>query len=451
MLFIAISASMAVSLACLSNTNVQNADDMRSANNARVAAESALEIMQFLMRDINLGGVGKTGAERVAALRDHMQAKITAEGMSSVSLAAYTGASTPYIFISPVTLDSDTHTFFYSYLFAKTDDVIRMYCLGNSNAILRTVYVEYDLVETAHTAFDYGMATKGPLSLQGNILLAGVNISVESNAYIESLNDPLALEMKNSQIAGHVKIVNPIGVADLQGGQASIGGETGADALNHVSIGVEAASFPTPDPTVFEGYATTNFTASSTTGGVVENIRILAGTNPKFSGSTTVRGVMYIEQPNVVEFKGNVDITGLIIAEGDLDDDSETNKIIFGGSIDSTPVSDLPAEAQYSGLHDETGTFIMAPGFSLSFGGSFGTLAGAIVGNGVEFSGSAGGTIQGSVINYSTNKMELSGSSDLFFNRSGLDEIPAGFIPEVRVILQRDSYSEPMLQCINLP
>ena len=106
MIFIAISASMAVSLACLSNTNVQNSDDMHSANNARVAAESGLEIMQFLMRDLNLGGVGKTGTERITALRDHMQAKVAAEGMSSINLTAYPSASTPYIFISPVTLDS---------------------------------------------------------------------------------------------------------------------------------------------------------------------------------------------------------------------------------------------------------------------------------------------------------------------------------------------------------
>jgi hypothetical protein len=449
-IILAIGSSLTVTLACLANTNLQNANDLHSANNARTTAESGLEIMQFLMRDINLGGVGDTGTERINALWNYMRTKATNEGMTSVNLTAYPTASTPYIFLSPVILGSNSNEFFYGYLFAKTNEVIRMYVMGYSNSILRTVYVEYDLVETAHTAFDYGMATKGPLKLQGNILLTGVNISVESNAYIESMSDILALEMQNSQIAGHVKIVNPMGMVDLSGGQASIGGETGADALNHVSIGVEAASFPTPNPTVFKSYATTDFTASSTTGGVIENVLVKAGTNPKFSGTTTIRGVMYIEQPNVVEFKGGVDITGLIVAEGDLHDDSETNKIIFGGSVDSTSVSELPADAKYSGLHDETGTFIMAPGFSLSFGGSFGTLSGAIVGNGIEFFGSAGGIIQGSVINYSQNKMELTGSSDLFFNRSGLDEIPAGFIPEVRVVLDRDSYSEPMLQCINL-
>lgn len=450
-IILAIGSSLTVTLACLSNTNLQNANDLHSANNARTTAESGLEIMQYLMRDINLGGVGDTGTERIVALRDHMLAKVATEGMTSINLTAYPTASTPYIFLSPVTLGSNSNEFFYGYLFAKTNEVIRMYVMGYSNTILRTVYVEYDLVETAHTAFDYGIATKGPLSLQGNILLTGVNIAVESNAYIESLSDVLALEMQNSQIGGSVKIVNPAGIADLQGGQASIGGDTGEDALDHISVGVPAASFPTPDPTVFQTYATNVFsTAGTTTDAVLENVRIPAGTNPKFSGHTIIRGVMFVEQPNVVEFTGEVDITGIIVTNGDITDDSGTNQLNFLGNVDSTSASELPQESQYTGLHDETGTFVMAPGFAVSFGGSFGVLSGTIVGNGVEFFGSAGGTISGSVINYSENKMSLTGSSDLFFNRSGLDEMPAGFIPEVRVVLQRDSYAEPMLQSIDL-
>ncbi|GAH97279.1 unnamed protein product, partial [marine sediment metagenome] len=70
-------------------------------------------------------------------------------------------------------------------------------------------------------------------------------------------------------------------------------------------------------------------------------------------------------------------------------------------------------------------------GFSVSFGGNFETLNGAIAANGIEFFGNAGGTIDGSVINYSGSPMTLSGNSDLFFNRSGTDQMPAGFGPEI--------------------
>jgi len=53
--------------------------------------------------------------------------------------------------------------------------------------------------------------------------------------------------------------------------------------------------------------------------------------------------------------------------------------------------------------------------------------------------GNAGGTIQGSIINYSDVQMTLQGNTDLYFNRSGLTEVPAGFVP--RLILAYDSSS----------
>ena len=106
------------------------------------------------------------------------------------------------------------------------------------------------------------------------------------------------------------------------------------------------------------------------------------------------------------------------------------------------PVSVLPNTEQFTGLHDETGTFVIAPGFHVSFGGSFTTLSGAIAANGIEFFGNAGGIIKGSIINYSDTPMTLSGNSDLLFNRSGIDSVPAGFVPEIVLHYSAESYSE---------
>jgi hypothetical protein len=350
----------------------------------------------------------------------------------------------------------DQKNFFYGTITQMNDGSLQAEVRGyNQQAyptdyIRRTLRVNYAVEETANTVFDFGVASKGPLSLQGNILVTDVNVSVEMNAYIESYNDILAFSIQNSQVGGEVKIVNPLAMVSIQGGHASVGGESGSDAMKHIKIGEKAVQFPKPDPTVFSGYAQTPFTDSSATGALIVNRRIPPNTNPKFSGTTTIRGVMYIEQPNVVEFAGGVDITGVIVTDGSRFDDSGANKIIFGGSVGSASVSDLPDEAQYAGLHKETGTFIMAPGFALSFTGSFGTLSGAIIGNGITFSGSAGGTIKGSVINYANNTMELTGSTDLFFNRSGLEELPAGFVPEIKLVFKPDTYSEPMLSSIGL-
>ena len=101
-----------------------------------------------------------------------------------------------------------------------------------------------------------------------------------------------------------------------------------------------------------------------------ENIRIPGGTNPTFSGSTTLNGIVFIETPNVVTFTGNVDITGIIVGDGDMNDNSGANQIIFLGNVASAPVTDLPETAQFEQLREETGTFLMAPGFGASFGSS---------------------------------------------------------------------------------
>ena len=161
-----------------------------------------------------------------------------------------------------------------------------------------------------------------------------------------------------------------------------------------------------------------------------------------FSGNATLKGIVYIETPNVVEFTGGTDITGIVVGDGDITDNSGTNKIIFRGNVSSHPISELPNEAQFDGLQDQAGTFAMAPGFHVSFGGSFDALCGAIAGNGVEFFGNAGGIINGSVINYSGDAMNLTGNSDLFFNRSGTTTSPAGFVPEIILKYNSTSYSE---------
>ena len=72
-------------------------------------------------------------------------------------------------------------------------------------------------------------------------------------------------------------------------------------------------------------------------------------------------------------------------------------------------------------MEDISGLFVdLVPWRIASFGGNFVTpLCGAIAANGVEFYGNAGGTIYGSIINYSDTDMILSGNNDLFFNRSG--------------------------------
>jgi len=444
LIFVIIFSTLAISMATMSGMNVQIAENQRKADCARACAESGLEIVRFWLNCVSISGT-TAPSQRLNQIASSLQNELTSNSITNIT----TYYDNPTITIPSVTLNSAEGQSFAATITQIDNDTLQMDVTGTYGSITRTIRVNYLFTTSASTVFDFGVASKGPISLTGNIELDGVNLAIESNVYIESPNSLLALSIQgNSQIAGDVSIVNSLAYVDLQGGQAGIGGETGQDAIdNHVDFGVPPTEFPEPNPSYFEPYVTNVVDANTDTSAdvILENVRIIANTNPNFSGQATLKGVVFIETPNIVDFTGNVDVMAIIVGDGDLTDDSETNQINFCGNVESLPVSELPYEEQFSGLHDEIGTFVMAPGFSLSFGGNFTALCGAIAGNGIEFFGNAGGTVNGSIINYADEEMTLTGNSDLYFNRSGTTAVPAGFVPEIILEYDPSSYSEIML------
>jgi Tfp pilus assembly protein PilX len=441
---------LAVSMAAISGTNVQLADNHRKADRARACAESGFDIIRYWLNRVSISGLTSV-EQRFNQIAISLQSELASDGITNIT----TSCDGLTITIPSVTLDSENSSSFSATITPLDSETFQIDVTGVYGPITRTIRANYYIGEEGHSVFDYGVATKGPLSLSGNIELEGINVNVEASVYIVSENSNLALSITgNSQIAGDVNIVNSLATVDLQGGKAGIGGETGQEAIdNHVDFGAPECEFPEPNPAQFESYVTSFIDANTNTSAdaTFENVRIVAGTNPTFSGHVILKGIVYVETPNVVEFTGGVDITGIVAGEGSLDDNSGTNQIIFRGNVDSHPVTELPEETQFDELRDQTGTFIVAPGFHVSFGGSFSTLSGAIAGNGIEFFGNAGGTINGSIINYSDEEMELSGNSDLYFNRSGTSEAPAGFVPEIVLMYSPASYSEIILSDVLFP
>ena len=435
MIFVLIFSALAVSLASFSGTNVQLAENQRKADCTRACAESGLEIIRFWLNQVSMPG---TTSAKFSCVANFMQNDVTAniaassDGVSIITTPA-------------VILDSAKVQSFYAQMRPDPLDAetLQVDVTGAYGEIMRTIRVNYDFGPKANPIFKYGVATKGALHLQGNIEMSGANVALDAGVYIESENDANALSIiGNSQIAGDVHITNPDATIDLQGGQAGIGGEIAPEAYDHVFTGIPQTEFPVPNPSYFEHYVQNTYDPNNVLP-EYENVRIPAGTDPITFGNVTFRGIVFIEAPNIVTFTGNTTITGIIVGNGDLSDNSGTNQIIFLGTVDSYPVSDLPEE--FGELRDETGTFVMAPGFSVSFGGNFNTLNGAIAANGIEFFGNAGGTIDGSVLNYSDEPMTLSGNADLYFNRSGTTEVPAGFDYEIILYYVPSSYSEIVL------
>jgi len=443
MIFVLIFSALAVSMATMSGTNLQLAENQRRVDCARACAESGLDILRFWFGRIYIPGITQP-EDRFSCLANFLQTDLAENGISNITTSYDMDNST--IAIGDVVLYSSPAQYFSAEIQTTGDiDILQMDITGSAGAVQRTIRVNYNFGTRAHTVFDYGVATKGALNLHGNIEMSGANVELDAGVYIES-EDASALEIiGNSSIAGDVHITNPDATVNLQGGQATIGGETAPEAYDHVFKGVPPTEFPVPEPNYFRHYVQNTYDPNNVLA-EYENVIIPAGTDPITFGNVTFRGIVFIEAPNVVTFTGNTTITGIIVGNGDLNDNSGTNRIDFLGTIVSYPVTDLPEDdPQFEELRNETGTFLMAPGFSVSFGGNFETLNGAIAANGIEFFGNAGGTIDGSVINYSGSPMTLSGNSDLFFNRSGTDQMPAGFGPEIILFYVPSSYSEIVL------
>jgi hypothetical protein len=431
-------------MASMSGSSVQTAENLHKANGARACAESGLEIMRFWLANISISG--NTPSNQIASqITSTWQSLLAANDVNNISPTLLDSD----ISIPEVMLNSTDDQGFSAVVAVTDPQTLRVDITGRDGPATRSIRVNYNLNQRGHTIFDFGVATRGPLSLSGNVLIEDISLSVGASVYIEGLNNSLALSITgNSQIADDVYIVNSIANVLLQGAKAGIGGQTGQPAIdNHVLLGAAAVEFPVPDPSQFEQYATSTIDSSTNTAvnATYENVRILAGTNPNFSGNITLKGVVFVESPNVVTFSGNTTIIGTIAGDGDVDDDSGSDQIRFSGNVVSQPVTSLPDTSQFHEIRNQTGTFVVAPGFKLSFTGNFTTLNGAIAGNGISFSGNAGGTIVGSIINYADQTMTVTGNSDLYFNRSGTSQSPAGFVPQLLLEYDPSSYSEVSL------
>ncbi len=431
LVFIAMFSALAAALATLSGANTQVAENFRKADATRGCAESGLEVMRYWISKVDMSGQ-ITPSSRFSHLFTTLQTELSDAGTNIVPVLDSSG---PTITIASVPLLA-TNQSFSATLTALDVDTVRLEVTGVYGPLTRTLRTTWHFQETHNTVFDYGLVTKGPLSMQGSVEVGGV-VNVMCNAYIESPNNLHALDMQGkSSIAGNVKIANPLAYVSV-GSSASVGEEKGDAAIKNIKIGVPPASFAELKPGDFTSYATNPYNPSSQ---ILKNVKIPPNTNPKFTSQTTIEGVLYVESPNVVEFAGGAHVIGVIVTTGSLDDSSGTTALKFTGNVTSLSVDKLGEE--YGTLRDKTGTFIIAPGCTVSFGGDSSTVNGAIAASGISFSGNGGGEFNGSVINYADKPMTLGGNANLFFNRTPTDMVPAGFVPRIVLSCDRSSYSE---------
>ncbi len=435
MVFVLIFSALAVSMATLSGTNVQLASNQHKVGCAIASTESGQEAMRYWLSRVEIPS-STPPSNYFGTIVSILQNDLDDNNISN-NITVHNNGS-----ISPVTLDSASGQGFEGDLIDDSNDNILQLQVTGGGEITRTIRVHYDIEPYEYPIFDFGLATKGPVHFLGNPTVRGINSNSEADIFIDSQTNNLAMLVTgNTNFDGDITVANTTANVDFWG-SVKIGGDTGQSAIdNHVTIGAESPEFPVPDTQHFQQYATGAVIDSSTdltNSMVLTNATIEANTDPCFIGNITIEGILYIEQPNIVTFNGNVDSKGIIVAEGDVNNPG-TNSMTFLGNFATNPV---PSGVQFDAIRQETGSSILAPAFAVTFAGNFSALSGVMAVSGVHFSGNVSAVVKGTIVNYSENPTVVEGNSTLNFDRSDNIKVPAGFDSHRILTYNPASYEE---------
>jgi hypothetical protein len=438
MVIIAIISALALALAAVSAANLQITDNRQNASKSLASAHSGTEILKHFLDGIN----ASAGSERISSIATELDNLFTPEEIDNLRFERIG----EQINFGPVTIDSAQNQSFSAILspVVGSSDAVRLSVTGVCGNINKTTTVDFNIVSRGNSVFNYGVASRGALQMSGQAELSGVDLAVDSSVYIDGQSSGTSFSISNkASVAGNVYISAPYANPPSIGSQAKVGGESMPDACDHIFLGTPPVQFPTPYPSFFESFTTSEITSGTPdNNAVLNNVKIAANTNPTFSGHVTINGVLFIEQPNIVTFAGQATVRGIIVGDGEVGESEPNNKLIFSGQVKCYDVNGLTG-AEFDDIKEQTGTFILAPGFSAQFSGQTTIDNGAIAASGIKFTGQAGGTINGSIINYSpTQPVVLSGQSSLRFNRSGTATSPAGFSPTTQLNYLPASYTE---------
>ena len=437
MIFVLVFSALAVAMVAISGINTQIASNQCKIDFAFASAESGMEVQRFWLTPVTMPS-STSPSSYLSTIVTAVQNDLEANSISNITI--YSDGSIP-----TVPLDSVAGQTFSGQLSIDPNNlnVLHVYSTGGNGNITRTIGVGFDIEPYKHPIFNYGLATKGPLTYTGNPTMTAVNEAWEADLYIESTGSLTAMTVGgNCNFAGENEIGNAAANADI-GGDVLIAGDHNQTAIdNHVHIGVDPVDFPTPLTDPFRTYAVGDVIDSSIDLGTYDNTlincSIAAGTNPVFPKSVTIKGILFIESPNIITFSQNVALEGIIVGDGDLVN-PVTDRIDILGNFASGP---YPSGIEFDAIRGEDGSSIVAPGFAMSFQGNFSTLEGVVAVSGVSFTGNVSAQIKGTIINYSDDPMFIGGNAVMNFDRVNSTKIPAGFDTHRVLTYDPSSYEE---------
>ncbi|MCX5655383.1 MAG: hypothetical protein NTY65_12110 [Planctomycetota bacterium] len=435
LIFLALFACLAVAITVCTDANLTIAHNRIEGQQASAFAATGIQMMQ-----VGLGGMPISGAADATAMhalmRTHLMSDFAGSGMVNANgiTSDASGVTVPVVTLTRADGRSGlTNVTIQASGGAQDNTTVTIRSAAGFGAASRTATYNMTVQRGTTVLNDYGVASKSAISMTGNASITGLHTPAEGNIMSGTYSTTNAIQLTgNVRIGGDVVVINPNGRISKTG-NVTIGGSQ--------TIGATEPQWPQVDITPFTPYAT-NVRSSGGSGLTLSNIRIPPNTNPTFSGNTTIQGVVYIQAPNKVTFSGNATIIGCIVADQPAVDNLTANQIRFTGNVSTAGVESLPAGAQYDGLRALTGSFLLAPGFSTEFTGNFNTVNGCMVASEFKFTGNAGGTLKGGVVNLRDSTFQMTGNARLVIDREGTVPNPAGIVSSTKLVCVSGSYAE---------
>jgi len=430
--------SVGAAFVAFTNTNVQVINNMTDIHRARLAAESGFG---YALRQIRKLALPHTTDKdnAITNIAEKLGECLNGSPNLGGELVTCNGAT---VLVPTIQMQDGA---FDMWVVQQADQTLTLKVQGVTEGVRRVLAVDL-ILRPGHpnSVFNYGLASRGPISIDGNGEIRGMNEFTEASV-ISAAEDGVAVTVDGSAIVdGDISSVGTQTSVVISGTPTIAGSQDPEVIAEHIHFGVDPPAFPEVDTSIFRPLATNvinSETDTSVNGQVFNNVVIEAGTNPTFASNVVLNGVVFIEAPNVVTFSGKVTLKGLIATE-QADFPIEACKLSFAGQVEALGVEALPDTPEFEAVKAMTGTFIVAPGFDVSFGGQFSTISGTIAAEKLSFSGQAEGTVAGSVIGLGDYPTSVSGHVDIVIDRSGEDAGDAGFYEPLSLEVDRRTYRE---------
>lgn len=444
LIFLTLFASLALAFFATSDLNLRQARNSTSVQSAQTAAESGLAYMIAILGEQSIP-VSDANTDLLLAASNAASAAM--DGMANLG-GGYVTFDGTVIRVPMITSSNGSQFRAEIREDASNPLLLKLAVTAMWQGTTRRVNMDLEKVPGSTGVFNYGVASRGKIVIGGNGKILGVNNPSEADIMSATYSTSEAVSITgSSMLDGDIATANPDSYVTFKGSPTIAGSSNPATFADHVRIGDGTTDFPEVNTTIYEPFIQQTLAASADLNNniVLNNARIPAGMNPKFNANVTIRGVLYIEKPNQVSFAGGVNIQGVIVTRDAGDNMYKTDTISFNGNVSSQGVETLPDSDgawNFTGLKALPGSMLLAPGFGVSFSGSFDALNGAIACDKFTMTGNAGGVIRGPIICYGDTEFTLWGSAQAKIDRSYYPQIPPGFDLPVRLAPKGNSYTE---------